>query len=350
MPVPFSAPERFFASDNNAAVHPAVLEAIAAVNHGHAVAYGDDPVTRRAEALFDEIFGRAVDTFFVWNGTGANVLALATCLRPAGAVVCTDCAHINVDETGAPERFLGSKLIDVPHVAGKLSPDAVRSLSHDLGVVHHVQPAVVSITQSTEWGSVYTVDEIGELCDVAHGMGMLVHLDGARMANAVARLGGGIDTLRAMTIGAGVDVVSFGGTKNGLMYGEAVVYLDREAAKFAPFVRKQVTQLPSKVRYISAQFLAFFTDDLWLDNAGRANAAALDLYETVRDVPGILVDKPEVNSLYPVVPAHIREPLRAWSFFYDWNPQRDQVRWMTAWDTTAADIATFVRGLRHVAS
>ncbi len=350
MVIPFVAPEHFFASDNNATVHPAVLESMERVNRGHAVAYGDDPVTHQADRMFDEIFGRHVDTFFVWNGTGANVLALATCLPPAGAVVCTQCAHINVDETGAPERFLGAKLIDLPHDGGKLAPEALRALSHDIGVVHHVQPAVVSLTQSTEWGSVYSVEEIGVLCDVAHSMGMLVHLDGARLANAVAHIGGGVQTLRDLTIGTGVDVVSFGGTKNGLMYGEAVVYLNPEAGRFAPYVRKQVTQLPSKVRYIAAQFLAFFADDLWLSNAQHANMRTLDLYARVKDLPGITVGPPEVNSLYPVVPASIREPLREWSFFYDWDPARDQVRWMTAWDTTIADIEIFIEGIRFLTS
>lgn len=346
--VPFDPPEHFFASDNNATVHPHVLEALSRVNVGHAIAYGDDPVTRTTEALFDEVFGRSVETFFVWNGTGANVLGLATLLPPAGAVVCSQCAHINVDETGAPERFLGAKLIDLPHVAGKITPEAVLGLRHDLGVVHHVQPAVLSITQSTEWGTVYSIEEVQDLVRVAHSMGMLVHMDGARLANAVASSGGGLETLRAMTVDAGVDVVSFGGTKNGLMYGEAVVFLRPGAARYAPFLRKQVTQLPSKVRYISAQFAAFFADDLWLKCASRANEMSLSLYEKVRDIPGIVVDPPQVNSLYPVLPTPARDRLREWSFFYDWDPQADQVRWMTAWDTTEADIEIFVRGLRHV--
>lgn len=348
MTVPFAPPEHFFASDNNASVHPSVLEALERVNHGHALAYGDDDVTRRAETVFDDLFGRKVDTFFVWNGTGANVMALASCLRPAGAVVCTQCAHINVDETGAPERFLGAKLIDLPHEGGKLRPGAVRALHHDLGVVHHVQPAVVSVTQSTEWGTVYSVDEIAELCDTAHALGMLVHLDGARIANAVAHLGGGADVLRRMVVETGVDVVSFGGTKNGLMYGEAVVYLNSAAATFAPYIRKQVTQLPSKVRYIAAQFQAFFEGDLWLNNAMWANQKALDLYHRVKETVGLTVDAPQVNSLYPILPDALREQLRAWSFFYDWDPSRGQVRWMTAWDTTDHDIETFVSGLAHL--
>lgn len=347
--VPFSSPEHFFASDNNATVHPDVLEALARVNSGHALAYGDDDVTRTANEMFDDVFGRPVETFFVWNGTGANVLALATCLRPAGAVVCTQCAHINVDETGAPERLLGSKLIDLPHVGGKLDPGSVRDVGRDLGVVHHVQPSVLSITQSTEWGTVYTVDEIGVLCDVAHSLGMLVHLDGARIANAVVALGGGAEMLRRLTVEAGVDVVSFGGTKNGLMFGEAVVYLDSDVAKYAPFVRKQVTQLPSKVRYIAAQFQAFFTDDLWLKNAAHANSQCLDLYQKVKDLPGVDATPPQVNSLYPVLDEAIREPLRGWSFFYDWDAPKSQVRWMTAWDTTSTDVDRFVAAIGHLA-
>lgn len=350
MAVPFPAPDRFFASDNNASVHPSVLEAMSRVNNGHALAYGDDAVTHAAEKVFDEIFGRKVETFFVWNGTGANVMALASCLRPGGAVVCTQCAHINVDETGAPERFLGAKLIDVAHVSGRLQPDSLRALAHDLGVVHHVQPAVLSLTQSTEWGSVYSIEAIAELCDTAHSMGMFVHLDGARIANALVHLGGGIDTLRQMTVEAGVDVVSFGGTKNGLMYGEAVVYLDDGCAQFAPFLRKQVTQLPSKVRYIAAQFLSYFDGDLWLTNAEWANAKSLDLYNKVKEFSFIEVESPQVNSLYPVIANPLRDRLREWSFFYDWDPSRDQVRWMTAWDTTDQDIDTFVSGLRYLGS
>lgn len=348
MIIPFAAPERFFASDNNASVHPAVFEALSAVNRGHALAYGDDVVTQRADRMLDDLFGRPVTSYFVWNGTGANVLALASVLRPAGAVVCTRCAHINVDETGAPERFLGAKLIDLDHQGGKLLPSVLESVKGDIGVVHHAQPAVLSLTQSTEWGSVYSVDEIAELCDLAHSMGMLVHLDGARISNAVAALGGGAETLRAMTVEAGVDVVSLGGTKNGLMYGEAVVFLRPDAAAFAPYLRKQATQLPSKVRYIAAQFLALFGSNLWIENALHANSRAKDLFEAVSALPGLIVDPPEVNSLYPILPVPLREALREWSFFYDWDVSRDQVRWMTAWDTSAADIELFVAGLRHL--
>ncbi|MFM8483552.1 MAG: threonine aldolase family protein [Actinomycetota bacterium] len=343
--VPLAPPERFFASDNNAGVHPAVMEALQAANRGHAVAYWDDPWTAHLETMFDELFGRRTRTLLVWNGTGANVLALSTVLRPAGAVVCSDVAHINVDETGAPEKFLGAKLIDLPSSDGRITPDQVRATAADLGVVHHVQPCVLSITQSTEWGTLYAPDQIGALCEAAHGSGMKVHLDGARIANATVALGGGIETLRSFTVDAGVDMVSFGGTKNGMMYGEAVISLDPDLAPAAAYVRKQLTQLPSKVRYIAAQFEALLTDELWLRNAGHANAMAERLHAAVS--PLVSVAPPVVTSLFPVLPRSVAEVLRAWSFFYDWDARRQQVRWMTAWDTTDADIDVFVAGLQH---
>ena len=342
------APERRFASDNNAAVHPLILESLERANRGHAVAYGDDPWTAAADEAFNELFGQQVSTLMVWNGTGANVLALATLLSPAGAVVCTDASHINVDETGAPERILGAKLIDVPAIKGKMTPDQVLNLQHFIGVVHHVQPSVLSITQSTEWGTLYTPNEIGALCDAAHSMGMKVHLDGARIANATAALGGTQQALKSFTVEAGVDVISFGGAKNGMMYGEAVIYLDPDLARSAPYVRKQVTQLPSKVRYISAQFSALLADDLWINNARHANTMATHLFEQTVGIPGVALDgTPEVNSIFPVLPAADIEALRDWSFFYDWDSHHQQVRWMTAWDTELADIDQFVAGVRH---
>lgn len=342
------SPARRFASDNNATVHPLVLDALTRANHGHAVAYGDDPWTAEAGRAFDDLFGREVETFMVWNGTGANVLALATLLSPAGAVVCSDAAHINVDETGAPEKILGAKLIDLPSDAGKIVPEQILELKHFLGVVHHVQPSVLSITQSTEWGTLYSANEIAALCDAAHSMGMKVHLDGARIANATASLGGTREALRSFTVEAGVDVVSFGGAKNGMMYGEAVVYLDRDLARSAPYVRKQVTQLPSKVRFISAQFSALLTDDLWIANARHANAMASVLFERTAALAGInLGAPPEVNSIFPILRPEQIEPLREWSFFYDWDSLRHQVRWMTSWDTTPEDIDQFVAGVGH---
>jgi threonine aldolase len=340
-------PDHTFASDNSAGVHPRVLAALAEANEGHALAYGYDRFTRRADERLAELFGREVDVFYVWSGTGANVMSLTTMLGPAQAVVCTDGSHINVDETGAPERITGAKLLDLPTADGKLRPEQLDALAHAIGVEHHAQPGVLSITQSTELGTLYSPDEVGALCERAHGYGMKVHMDGARIANATAALGGTEAALRSFTIDAGVDVISFGGTKNGMMYGEAVVYLDGSLARAAKYVRKQVTQLPSKMRYISAQFSALLDDGLWIDNARHANDLAAQLYKAVAEVAGVELDgPPAVNSLYPRLPRPAIEALQAWSPFYDWDEANHQVRWMTSWDTTSDDVERFAAGVR----
>jgi threonine aldolase len=349
MPPP---PLRRFASDNNAGAHPAVLEALATANEGHQLAYGDDPYTAETASRLRDLFGvPGAETFLVWGGTGANVMALATMLTPAGAVVCAESAHINVDETGAPERVLGAKLIDLPTPDGKLVPAQLDELGHFIGDQHHAQPSVVSITQSTEMGTLYSADEVAAICDTAHRLGMTVHLDGARIANATAALGGDAAALRSFTTDAGVDVISFGGTKNGMIYGEAVVYLNPSLARFAPFVRKQVTQLPSKMRFIAAQLTALLDDDLWIRNAQHANAMSHLLHEQVCDIPGVdLAVAPVVNSQYPILPADKIEVLQDWSFFYDWDVHIHQVRWMTAWDTTVDDVMAFAAGVRAALS
>ncbi len=337
-------PQVSFASDNSAGVHPAVLAALEAANHGHVLAYGDDDLTRRVEQRFRELFGADVEVYLVWGGTGANVLSLATMLGPAQAVVATDFSHIAVDETGAPERILGAKIIDLPAPDGRLRPEQIEELAHLLGVEHHAQPGVVSITQSSEIGTVYAPDDIAALADVAHHHRMGLHVDGARIANATAALGG---DLRSFTVDAGVDVISFGGTKNGMMYGEAVVYLDPAYAQAARYVRKQVTQLPSKMRYVAAQFDALLAGDRWLELADHANAMTLDLYQRVKDVPGVDLDgPPAVNSLFPRLPREMATRLQAWCPFYDWDVHTGQVRWMTAWDTTPDDVARFAAGVR----
>lgn len=348
-------PRCAFASDNAAPAHPAVLEAVARANAGHALAYGADDETATCEQHFRELFGRPdLVTRLTFNGTGANVAALATMLGnlrgPHHAVVCTSWAHIDADETGAPERVLGTKLIDLPSPDAKLNPEQLAELGHLQGVQHHVQPGVVSITQSTELGSVYTADEVAALCEQAHRMGMLVHLDGARIANATAALGGTVAALRSFTVDAGVDVVSFGGTKNGLLGAEAVVFLSPDVAVGSEYVRKQVTQLPSKMRYLAAQFNAVLADGLWLELAGQSNAMATELHVRTADIPGVDVGAPpQVNSLFPVLPAEMVEPLRDWCFFWDWDVSRGQVRWMTSWDTTLDDVETFAAGVRALA-
>lgn len=342
-------PGRAFASDNAAGAHPRVLEAVIRANDGHVLAYGDDPYTRECEDRFRDLFGADTTTLLTFNGTGANVLGLATMLGPAQAVVCSDWAHIAVDETGAPERVLGAKLIEVPCPDGKLRPDHLDELGHLIGVQHHVQPGVVSITQSTELGTLYTAEEVAALCDRAHSMGMKVHLDGARIANAAAALGGSVGALRSFTVDAGVDVLSFGGTKNGLLGGEAVVYLDPELARVAPYVRKQVTQLPSKMRFIAAQFNAVLHDDLWLELATHSNAMADLLHRLTVDIAGVEHDgPPAVNSVFPCLPPAAIETLREWCFFWDWDVQRHQVRWMTAWDTTEDDVRLFATGVAEI--
>lgn len=334
-----------FASDNNSGVHPAVMAALAAANDGHAVAYGDDPWTARATARFRSLFGD-VDVLFVWNGTGANVVGLGSMLRPFEAVICAASAHINVDETGAPEGIIGVKLLDVATPDGKLRVDDLAPLLHAIGVPHHSQPKVVSITQSTEMGTLYRPDEIAALARVAHEHGLYVHMDGARIANACAALG--VD-VRAMTVDAGVDVMSFGGTKNGLMHGEAVVLFDRSLTATAEFFRKHATQLPSKCRYVAAQFEALLTGDLWLDNARHANAMARLLADRVRDIPGVhLTREPEVNSVFAILDRRHIDALVARHFFYVWDETTGEVRWMTSYDTTPADIDEFVTSIAAI--
>ena len=348
MPVDLPAPSCSFASDNAAAVHPAILAALAAANHGHVLAYGDDEYTRRAVDQFQELFDRPVEVFFVWGGSGANVMALASMWRPAGAVICTDIAHINIDETASPERVVGVKLLDQPSVDGKLRAEQIETEAHRLGVQHHPQPCGVSITQTTECGTVYTPDEVAAIAVAARRHGMKLHMDGARIANAAAALGGTPEALRSFTVDAGVDVISFGGTKNGMMYGEAVVIVDPELARYAPYVRKQVGQLPSKMRYVAAQFSALLTDGLWLSSAGHANEMARRLHRAVADVAGITVPAPSANSLFPTIEPTAADELRAWCPFYDWDPSVRQYRWMTAWDTQPDDVDRFAAGVRSV--
>lgn len=335
-----------FASDNAAGAHPLVLEALVQANVGHALAYGADAWTAEAEARFRDLFGPASQALLVWNGTGANVMALAALIRPADCIVCSQWAHIAVDETGAPERILGSKLLTLPSTDGKIVPAQLEEQAHLVGVQHHAQPGVVSITQSTELGTLYTAEEIAALCDTAHRMGMKVHLDGARIANATAALGGTVQALRSFTVDAGVDVVSFGGTKAGLAFGEAVVFLDPELARRAMFIRKQVTQLPSKMRFVAAQFNALLHDELWIHLAEHSNAMGRRLYDATAGIVGLSYDAaPAVNSVFPVLPRHLIAPLQDWCFFWDWDTARNQVRWMTAWDTTVADVDSFAAGV-----
>ena len=328
-------PHRTFASDNWAGVHPEVLEALARANVGHAPSYGTDAVTEEALALFRDHFGTDAEVYFCFNGTGANVVGLQTLLRPFEAVICAEGAHISVDECGAPERFLGSKLLTVPTPDGKLTPALAASVVQGVGDEHHVQARVVSVTQSTEVGTVYTVDEIAALAEWAHAGDMLVHLDGARIANAAASLG--------------VDVLSFGGTKNGALGAEAVVTFRPEASTSLRFIRKQSMQLSSKMRFVAAQFVALFTDDLWRRSAQHANAMAARLGAGAAMVPGVTLAHPvQANGVFAVLPPRVTEALQAEWPFYRWDEETGVVRWMASFDTTEADVDGFVDRLAEM--
>jgi threonine aldolase len=341
MPEVLARSARSFASDNNAGVHPEVLEAIARANQGHVVAYGDDPYTRSAMAKFEEHFGAGIEVFFTFNGTGANVLGLQSINRPYHAVLCSDYAHIYSDECGAPEKHTGCKLIPLPHQDGKIALDAVRQAYHGVGDQHHVQVRVISITQSTEMGTVYQPDEIRALAHFAHGHEMFLHMDGARIANAAASLG---QTLRQATRDLGVDVLSFGGTKNGIMGGEAVVFFDRALSADFLYLRKQGMQLASKMRFIAVQFEALLTNDLWRRSAEHANRMARVLEAEVRRFPQVkIVWKVEANGVFAQIPGHAMAKIKERYFFYPWIEQQCIVRWMCSFDTTEEDVKDFAK-------
>jgi threonine aldolase len=266
-------------------------------------------------------------------------------LRSAESVLCSEWAHIHVDETGAPEHILGIKLQDVNSPDAKVTPAHIVAAASALGNVHHVQPGVVSITQATELGTVYSIDEIRAICEAAHSYGMRVHLDGARIANATASLGGDVATFRALTFGAGVDAVSFGGTKNGMFGAEAVLLRRGVASDRSGFIRKQSTQLPSKMRYTAAQFVEALTDNFWIETASHANKMAMRLYDALAHIDSLQISSPAVNSLYPILPVAVKERLQAWNFFWDWDVSRSQVRWMTSWDTSPEDVDAFAAGV-----
>ena len=334
-------PARSFASDNNATIHPEVLKAIVAANRGHAVGYGKDRYTESAIRRFKQQFGDDVEVFFVFNGTAANCLSLKALTESYHAVICADSAHIYSDECGAPEKFTGCKLIPIATDDGKLTVELIRGVFHHIGDQHHVQPRVISITQATETGVVYTPAEIKALARFAHNSEMFLHMDGARIANAAASLG---QTLRQATRDLGIDVLSFGGTKNGAMGAEAVVFFDRKLARDFLFQRKQGMQLASKMRFISAQFEALLTNDLWLRNARHANRMAGLLEKVVRRIPKLEIVFPvESNGVFVKIPRGAIARLQKRYFFYVWDEEEPVVRWMCSFDTTEDDIAQFAR-------
>lgn len=341
---------RGFASDNYAGVHPEVLDAIGAANGGHQVSYGADVYTARLQEVFASHFGDGVQVFPVFNGTGANVIGLQSMLPRWGAVIAASTAHINVDENGAPERVGGMKLLTVHAPDGKLTPELIDQEAWGWGDEHRAQPLVVSITQSTELGTLYSVDEVRAIADHAHAHGMKLHMDGARLSNAAAALG---VPFRDFTTDAGVDVLSFGGTKNGLLFGEAVVVLNPAASDGLIFLRKLNMQLASKLRFVSAQLIALLDGDLWLRSASHANAMAHRLRISLDDlvasgqVTGLSFSQPtQSNAVFAVLPTDAANRLRETFHFYDWDASKGEVRWMASFDTTEADIDAFVAGIR----
>jgi threonine aldolase len=339
-------PLRSFASDNNAGIHPEILKAIAMVNQGHVVGYGADPYTALVVNTFREHFGDDVEVFPVFNGTGANCLSLEALTKSYHAVICAASAHIYTDECGAPEKFTGCKLIPIPTPDGKLTVELVRHAYHGIGDEHHVQPKVISITQATEMGTVYRPEEIRALANFAHERDLYLHLDGARIANAAASLG---QTLRQATGDLGVDVLSFGGTKNGIMGGEAVVFFRPELAQDFLFLRKQSMQLASKMRFISAQLGALLTNDLWLANAQHSNHMAKLLEAEIRQIPQLkIVYHVEANGVFAKIPHDAIKKIQERYFFYVWNEEESVVRWMCSFDTTAEDVRDFARYVAKV--
>ncbi len=338
--------KRGFASDNNAGIHPEVLKAISEANTGHVIGYGDDIYTEEALCTIKEHFGQDIDVYFVFNGTGANVLGMKAVTESYNSIICAETAHINVDECGAPEKFTGCKLLPIPTENGKITVEQIKYHMHGFDFEHHSQPKVISITQATELGTVYTLNEIKKITQYAHEDNMLVHMDGARLSNAVVSLN---TNFKEITNDAGIDVLSFGLTKNGSMNAEAVIFFNKVLSEDFKYYRKQGMQLASKMRYMAVQFTALLRNELWLKNAHHANRMALVLAERVADIPRITVtQKVEANGVFAIIPKEIISSLQEKFFFYVWNEERSEVRWMTSFDTTEKDIDEFINQLKSL--
>lgn len=348
--------KRGFGSDNHSGASPEVLKAIAEANVDHALAYGDDEYCARVGELFKQTFGEQASAYLVFNGTGANVLNIDAMCRSHNAVVCAETAHINVDECGAPQRIVGCRLLTVPTPDGKLTPELVKTQLHGFGFEHHSQPRAISISQPTELGTLYTIDELKALADLAHSYDMYLHVDGARLANAAVALG---CTFRQMTTDCGVDCLSFGGTKNGLLMGESAVILNPKLDVELKYRRKQMAQLCSKMRFMAVQFEAYLNGErrtengeqvpLWRSNAEHSNRMAQLLYRELQDVPQVKVMYPvQVNSVFAQLPREVWTALQQEYFFYDWDEAENVVRWMCSFDTTEEDIHNFVAALRKL--
>ena len=337
--------KRGFASDNNAGVHPDVLKEIINSNIGHVTGYGSDVYTEQAIRLFKEHFGNSAETYFVFTGTAANVLGLSGIMKSWNSIITASTAHLEGDECGAPEKFIGCKVLVVDTPDGKISPELIEKHMHGIDFEHHSQPKVISIAQSTEMGTVYTVAEIARIATFAHVRGMLLHMDGARLANAAVSLN---LQFKAFTTDAGVDVLSFGGTKNGMMSGESICFLKPGLSDDFKYIRKQGMQLASKMRFISAQYIRYFRDDLWKKCASNSNAMARMLADKLKLIVEVKVTQ-EVQSkgVFVIMPADIAEKMRDHYFFYPWDERRSEYRLMASWDTKEEDIEDFIALLKE---
>ena len=335
---------RSFASDNNSGIHPLILESVVNSNLDHCVGYGDDDYTREANKCFGSVFGEDITPFYVFNGTGANVIALQAATKTFNSIITAATGHINVDECGSPVKFTGCILKEISTSNGKLTPELIKSKLSGFGDQHHSQPKVIYISQTTEMGTVYTQQEIKEICNLAHEFDMYVHMDGSRLANACAYLGVG---MRELTRDCGVDILSLGGTKNGMMMGECVISFKPKLTENLKYYRKQSAQLYSKMRYVSAQYIAYLKNNLWLENASHANNMAFLLANLIRDVPNVeLTQKVESNSIFLTMPREMINKVRQNYFFYVWNEDKNEIRLVCSWDTKEEDVKNFISLLR----
>jgi len=334
-----------FASDNYSGIHPEIFEAIQRANTQHQISSGDDIFTEEANRLFEKTFGN-VEVLYAFNGTGANVICLKCCILPFQAVVCSEYAHILADECGAPTQSIGCSLLPLKTPDGKLTPELIKPLLNRIGNVHNTQPKVISISQSTELGTVYSIAELKTLCDFAHANNMFVHMDGARISNAVASLR---VSLKEATVDCGIDIMSFGGTKNGLMIGEAILIFNEDLKANAPYFQKQTAQLFSKNRFIATQFSALLTNDLWKRMANHSNRMAQLLADKVSHLPGLKVTRSvDANAVFAIIPVHTIEPLRRKYPFYEWDAETHEQRWMCSFDTTEDEVNGFVEALKEL--
>lgn len=335
-----------FGSDNHATVHPQIIEAIVAANIGHMPSYGTDPISEHLQTLIKQEFGTDAEGFIVFNGTAANVTALKALTQPWHSVICTDVAHVNIDECASPEKMAGIKLLACPSIAGKFDLTALQRMIIRKGDQHYAQTRAITITQPTELGTLYSLEELREIIRWAKSQNLLIHMDGARFVNACVSLN---CSFKELTTELGIDVLSFGGTKNGLMMGEIVIFMNNKLAADFKYIRKQAAQLPSKTRFIAAQFVAFFENNLWQTIASNSLEKAQELYQKSQGIPGVLItQKPQSNAVFAKIPSTWVKELRQVSFFYVWDENTFECRWMTSWDTESKEIDLFTQKLKEL--